>query len=137
MDTRCVVAGTAALALIAACRGRGLAIERVAATEQTYLIVTNANWADVTIFIARGATRSRIGFVSALSTRTLPVPRSAMPDGTVRLLLDPLGSNKVHLTQSIAVSPGQHVELTVMPALTMTTFAVRSTPRRGPERVPK
>ena len=114
-----------------------MTIERVVPAEGTYLVVTNANWADVTVYSARGATRSRIGFVTALSTRTLLIPRSAMPDGTFRLLLDPVGSNKAYLTESIAVSRGQQVELTVMPALPMTTFAVRAPHARGSGREPK
>ena len=137
MDARRVVAGATALTLITACGGSRLAIDRVAPAERTYLLVTNRTWADVTIFSALGTTRSRIGFVNALSTSTLLVPRSAMPDGTVRLLLDPVGSERAYPTESIAVGPGQYVELTVMPAMTMTTFALRATPRRGPERDPK
>ena len=137
MDARRVVAGAAALVMITACGGGRRAIERAAPGEQTYLFVTNTNWADVTIFSAHGTTRSRIGFVSALSTRTFLVPRTAMPDGTVRLLLDPLGSEKTYLTEAIAVTPGQHVELTVMPAMTMTTLALRALPWRGMERDPK
>ena len=137
MDARRVVAGAAACTLIAACGGGRPAIERVAPAERTYLIVTNRNWADVTIFSTRGTTQRRIGSVSALSTRTLLLPRSAMPDGTVRLLLDPLGSDKAHRTEVIAVSPGQHVELRVMPAMAMTTFAVRALHGRGLERDPR
>ena len=133
MDARRVVAGAAALGLIAACGSGRMARERVA-PQWTYLIVTNTNWADVTIFSVRGMTRSRIGFVSALSTRAFLVPRSDMPDGTVRLLVDPIGSDRAYVTESIGVSPGQHVELTVMPAMAMTTLAVRTTPRHGPER---
>ena len=133
MDARRVVAGAAALGLIAACGSGRMARERVA-PQWTYLIVTNTNWADVTIFSVRGMTRSRIGFISSLSTRTFLVPRSDMPDGTVRLLLDPLGSDRAYLTESIAVGPGQHVELTVMPSMAMTTLAVHATPRRGSRR---
>ena len=137
MDAGRVVAGATALVMFTACGGGRRAIERAVPEERTFLFVTNTNWADVTIFSTLGATRSRIGFVSALSTRTFVVPRTAMPDGTVRLLIDPLGSDKAYLTEAITVSPGQHVELTVMPAMTMSTLALRALAGRGLEHDPK
>ena len=79
---------------------------------------------DVTVFSVRGATRSRIGFVNALGSATFPLPDASIPDHTLRLLIDPVGSDRVFLTGGIAVTPGQRVEVNVMPSLTMSNVAV-------------
>jgi hypothetical protein len=79
---------------------------------------------DVTVFSVRGVTRSRIGFVNALGSATFTLRDASLPDHTVRLLIDPIGSDGVFLTGSIAVTPGQRVEVNVMPSLAMSNVSV-------------
>jgi hypothetical protein len=111
---------------MAACGGGRVAARPLSAAESIQLRVTNINWADINVYAVRGLTRSRIGFVTSLTTRSFRVPGSSMPDGTLRLLIDPVGSEKTYVTEAIVAASGQRVELTVMPTMTMSTFAVRA-----------
>jgi hypothetical protein len=88
--------------------------------------VKNSNWMDVDVFAVRGTARSRVGSVTGLSTATFRVPVDYAPDGSLQLLVDPIGSDATYLTEKIAVNPGQRVELTVTSVLRMSTFSVWS-----------
>jgi len=94
--------------------------------ERMVVTVKNTNWMDVDVFAVRGTARARIGSVTGLSTSTFRVPAEYAPDGNLQLLVDPIGSNATYLTEKIAVSPGQHVELTVTSVLRMSSFSVWS-----------
>jgi len=54
------------------------------------------------------------------------VPVHHAADGNLQLLVDPIGSNATYMTDKIAVSPGQHVELMVTAILRMSTYSVWS-----------
>jgi hypothetical protein len=88
--------------------------------------IRNYNWLDVTIYVVRGGARSRLGIVNGQDSRTFLLPKALMPTGTVRLMVDPIAASGRYVSDEITVSPGQVVELTVMPSLGMSTFAIRS-----------
>jgi hypothetical protein len=90
----------------------------------TIVRVRNTNWMDVTVFAVRGVTRKRIGFVTALATTSFTIPEGLAPDRTIRLLVDPVGSDRTFLADAVALMPGQTIELTVMPSLNMSSVAV-------------
>jgi hypothetical protein len=94
--------------------------------EPVELTVDNTNYLDVDVFAVRGTSRSRIGSVTGLSAATFSVPAHFAADGNLQLLVDPIGSNATYLTDKIAVSPGQHIELTVTPVLRMSNYSVWS-----------
>jgi hypothetical protein len=54
------------------------------------------------------------------------VPAQNAADGNLQLLVDPIGSSATYLTDKIAVSAGQHVELTVTAVLRMSSYSVWS-----------
>jgi hypothetical protein len=95
-------------------------------TPEPRATIRNYNWRDVTIYLVRGPTRTRLGFVNAHDSRTFVLPRALMPTGTVRLMVDPIAASGGYVSDEITVSPGQVVELAVMPYLGMSTFAIRS-----------
>ena len=94
--------------------------------ERTAVSVKNDNWLDVTIFAVRGGARTRLGFVTGMSRGTFPVPSDFAPDGTLQLMVDPVGSSATYVTDKIVVNSGQRVELTVATVLRMSSFAVWS-----------
>jgi len=94
--------------------------------EPVEVIVNNSNYLDVDVFAVRGSSRSRVGSVTGLSTATLHVPAQLVPDGHLQLLVDPVGSDATYLTDRIAVSQGQVVELTVTAVIRMSSYAVWS-----------
>jgi hypothetical protein len=121
---RVTAALAASLSASMSCSGQYVSAERLWRGPTTLVRVMNQNWMDVTVFVVRGATRTRIGFVNALSEATFPLSAAAAPDGSLRLLLDPLGSAGTYMTEAIAVRPGQQVELTITPSLGMSYLAV-------------
>lgn len=94
--------------------------------QPTLVTVRNDNWLDAVVYAVRGASRVRLGTVSGLSTTTLKAPTSYAPDGTFQLLVDPIGSTTVFMTDGFVVSPGQRVELSIAPSLRMSSVAVWS-----------
>jgi len=90
------------------------------------VIVNNSNYMDVDVFAVRGTTRARVGSVTGLSSATFRVPTHYAPDGSLQLLVDPIGSNATYVTDKIAVGPGQHLELTIAAILRMSSYSVWS-----------
>ena len=89
------------------------------------LTVANQNWLDVTVYAIRGATRIRIGQVTGNGTAQLRIPRHLLVAGQVRLMADPIGSNELYISEPISVDPDQRLQLTVAPAVNMSSYAVR------------
>ena len=110
--------------LSAGCSRHGNSVSALARRPPTVVRIRNSNWLDMTVFAVRGTARIRLGFVRALGTATFTVPSASIPDRTLRLLVDPIGSDNVYLTDGVTVAPGQLVELTIMPSLAMSSLAV-------------
>ena len=89
------------------------------------LTVANQNWLDVTVYALRGASRVRIGQVTGNGTAQLSIPRNLIVAGQLRLMADPVGSNERYISDPISVDPDQRVQLTVAPAMAMSSYAVR------------
>ncbi len=89
-----------------------------------YLTVVNDQWLDVAIYGVRGTSRFRLGTAPALGQVKLRLPAGLMPDGTVQLLADPIGSSTTYLSDPIVVGTGQHVELRLASQISMSSFAV-------------
>jgi hypothetical protein len=121
-----IIAGLAGLMIDAAACAPHHGSAAAAPPEPVELTVNNSNYLDVDVFAVRGTSRSRIGSVTGLSTATFLVPAQNAADGNLQLLVDPIGSSATFLTDKIAVSAGQHVELTVTPVLRMSSYSVWS-----------
>lgn len=121
-----IIAGLAALMIDAAACATHHASAAAAPAEPVELTVNNSNYLDVDVFAVRGTSRARVGSVTGLSSATFQVPAHYAYDGHLQLLVDPIGSDATYLTDRIAVSQGQHVELTVTAVLRMSSYAVWS-----------
>ena len=86
--------------------------------------VVNDNWLDAVVYAVRGSARVRLGVVGGLGTTNLRIPATLITDGTFRMLVDPIGSTRTYTSDSIVVTPGQRIELTVSSNLSMSSFAV-------------
>jgi len=121
-----IIAGLASLVIDAAACASHHRSAAAAPPEPMVVIVNNSNYLDVDVFAVRGTSRARVGSVTGMSSATFRVPTHFTPDGNLQLLVDPIGSNATYLTDKIAVSPGQHIELTVTAILRMSSYAVWS-----------
>jgi hypothetical protein len=121
-----IIAGLAGLMIDAAACATHHPSAAAPPPEPVEVTVNNSNYLDVDVFAVRGTSRARIGSVTGLSSATLLVPVHLAADGNVQLLVDPIGSNATYLTDRIAVSPGQQIELTVAPVLRMSSYSVHS-----------
>ena len=110
--------------LSSGCSRHGNSVSPLTRRPPTVVRIRNSNWLDMTVCEVRGTARIRLGFVRALGTATFRVPNASIPDRTLRLLVDPIGSENVYLTDGVTVAPGQLVELTIMPSLAMSSLAV-------------
>jgi len=89
--------------------------------------VTNHNWQDVVVYAVHPSQRVRLGFVVSMATAQLRIPATAVSgDGMLRLVADPIGSNRPFKTERIMVDPGARIELNVENSLALSTYAVRS-----------
>jgi hypothetical protein len=88
------------------------------------LTVTNQNWLDVVVYAIRGMTRVRIGNVTGNMSAQLKIPESLIVAGQVQLMADPIGSTERYVSDPINVAPDERVQLTVAPALKMSSYAV-------------
>ncbi len=78
------------------------------------LRVTNSNWSDVRIYLARGAMWVRLGIVTTNNTIEFTVPAEFVrASGTVTVVADPVGARKSWSTQLPAITPGDEFELVI------------------------
>lgn len=103
-------------AIFAACASLGKQ-NTIAAGEPTTVIVDNRATLDMNIYIVRSSgQRIRIGTATSLSTTKLTIPRGiVMGLTTVRFLADPIGSNRLPISEEITVMEGDEVTLMLPP----------------------
>lgn len=82
----------------------------------TTVRVENQGFADMVIYVVRGSSRIRLGQVTGGSSAVLRIPASALGDGTVQFLADPIGSNRTPISDTISVQPGDQIQLTIPPS---------------------
>ena len=87
--------------------------------------VTNNNWATMTVYAVRGTSRVRLGMVNSMATQVFTLPRSVMAGASgLRLLADPIGSNRVFLTPAVYVSAGEAVQFDIQNNLPISSVSV-------------
>lgn len=96
------------------------------AVRPLFVQVRNQNTLDVAVYLLKGTTRFRVGTVSAMSDGVVRLPPSTEVNGSVRLLIDPIGSGEVYVTDALLLARDQQVEVTVGSVLRMSTTAVWS-----------
>lgn len=87
--------------------------------------VANYNWMDVNVYAVQGGTRVRLGTVTTMGTSTFHIPaRFLAQSGSVRLMVDPIGSTEGYMTDGILVHGGQQISFNVQNALQFSSFSV-------------
>ncbi len=87
--------------------------------------VANYNWMDVNVYAVQGGTRVRLGTVTTMGSGVFQIPaRFLAQSGSVRLLVDPIGSTEGYMTDGILVHGGQQISFSVQNALQFSSFSV-------------
>lgn len=78
------------------------------------LVIENDASLTVTAYAVRQGTRFRLGTVPGLTTREFEVRRHMLESaGLLRVMVDPIGSTRRYVSQSIMVNEGDVIELQV------------------------
>ncbi len=86
--------------------------------------VRNDNWLDMNIYLVRNGNQERLGTVGSFGRGTFRLEASRLQADNIRLLADPIGSDKVYLSPYLMVNPGQTVRLQIMNALGLSNVAI-------------
>lgn len=89
------------------------------------VIVRNNNWSTVRIYAVTSGTSVRLGMVETGNTETFTLPRQVVASPDFHLTVDPIGSRVGYATNSIALSPGVRIELTVENDLQLSWYVLR------------
>lgn len=109
---RVLLIGAVALATTACAGSR----RQLPPRERTVLVVDNRGYADMTVYVVAGSSRTRVGTAGGLRITELTIPANAVGGGTpLRFVADPLGSSRQSYTQEIYVREGDRVTLTIPP----------------------
>ena len=105
-----------ALAGSSACVHRTAAQEASEALARTFVRVENQAFLDANVYVIAGGQRQRIGTATGSGSKTLEIPRGIMFGATqLSFLIDFVGSQRTPISESILVSPGDTVVLTIQP----------------------
>ncbi len=89
------------------------------------LHIENHHWLDVDIYVVHDGQRSRLGTVTAATSKDFIFPRSMVGQlGQIRLIADPVGSPEEIRTETIVVKPGNRVTWTLESSLSRSSLAV-------------
>lgn len=124
---RTSILGAAAIVLLAGCTPRPLSsIPPVSSSDRYTILAENRSWSDVQLYAMYLGQRTRLTTIPAASRAVVIVPRSLLDEnGELRLLGDPAITHEEVQLDPVRLQPGQHVELTLEPALWRSFVAVR------------
>ena len=97
-------------------------------TEGSTLVVRNDYFGEVDVFALNGSIRHRIGTVAAGGTASFRIPGRLLMRPEIQFQLDPVGPIVPFTYRPIAVGPGNVIELSVAPALPMSSYAILVNP---------
>ena len=90
------------------------------------LHVANSNWADVRVYLVRGAMWVRLGLVSTNGTADFTIPVDFVgQSGSVTLVAYPVASTSAWTSPITSVTPGDELELVVESFLQYSHLVVR------------
>lgn len=111
-------------------RNTGPADANSAAAAST-LVVENNKWLDVNVYAVRNGTRQRLGTVASLQSERFRLPNwVTVGAAELRLLIDPVGSEQMHLTEPIMVTRGSSIMFKVADYLPLSAYSVLASERR-------
>jgi hypothetical protein len=80
------------------------------------LFVDNQAFLDVNVYVLRSGQRTRLGTVTALTTRTFVLRRTMVGTGvSVRFQADFIGSSRAPVSEEVVVWEGDEIELRIPP----------------------
>jgi hypothetical protein len=104
----------AAAAISAACTTAGA--KNRPAEPETSVEVQNQSFNDMTIYVVRSAQRIRLGTAGGNTTSVLKLPRGIIFGITqLQFVADPIGGQRLPISESISVTPGDQVRLIIPP----------------------
>ena len=78
--------------------------------------VDNQAMSDVNVYLFRSGQRTRLGTVTALTTRTFVLPRTVVGTAvTVQFVAAYIGSNRAPVSEEVVVWEGDEIELRIPP----------------------
>ena len=101
---------------------------RAVADRQTAVTIRNNNWSDVTVYLlqAGGGSPVRIRRVGSLTTARIPlrgrIRSELQAHGQLQFLIKPFASSATYITNSVVLTPGDVLRLTVANQLTLSTL---------------
>ena len=82
--------------------------------EPTTVVVDNQALMDMTIYVYRSSERIRVGTATALAKSHLRIPPNVLFGSTpLRFMADPIGANRLPITEELTVSPGDTVTMII------------------------
>jgi hypothetical protein len=123
---RSLVGAAATAAILGACAPATEQAELGAPETRTTLLVENHNWSDMVIYLVRGVSRARLGSVPSMGTAKFQIT-DGMAGGSyseVRIMADPIGSQRTFTSPVINVVPGSQVELRLENNLAISSYSV-------------
>jgi hypothetical protein len=102
--------GLAAALVLAACAGH----QQLDNQPPTTLRVDNRSALDMNLYVIASAQRVRLGTAHALTTTRLTIPKHhVFVASPLRVLADPIGSNRMPVSDAITLSPGDELSVTI------------------------
>jgi hypothetical protein len=92
--------------------------------DSSKVLVVNGYLGEVDLFVVAGATRTRIGTVQSGRTKEFVIPRPLMARTEIQFQVDPVGPAAPFTFPSIALVPGNIIELSLAPTLQMSSIAI-------------
>lgn len=92
--------------------------------DQSSLLVHNNFFGEVDVYVINGSIRSRIGSVPTAGTASFRIPGTFLVRTQIQFQVDPIGPEEPFNYRPLAVNPGNDVELSVAPALQMSSYAI-------------
>ena len=94
-------------------------------TAPATLHVENHNWSDVSIIVLHDGQRTRLGIVTATSSKSFVFPRYLLGNlGEIRLIADAIGSRDQTITDVVVLRPGTRVTWTLEDDLVRSNLTV-------------
>ena len=85
--------------------------------QKTTVTVDNQSFLDMTVYVIVGGQRIRLGQATGSSKSTFTIPAYLIGNGIqqLRFIADPIGGNRLPVSEEISVTAGDEVVLTIPP----------------------
>ncbi|MBX6330798.1 MAG: hypothetical protein IRY91_03010 [Gemmatimonadaceae bacterium] len=122
---RCLLILAVAVLGVNACAHHAHESEAVEPYEAPTLRIENHHWLDMDIFVIHEGQRTRLGAVTAASTKVFVFPRGLVGGGReLRLVADPVGAPGAVTTDTFVLHSGTQVTWTLESNLQRSSFTV-------------